>query len=125
MAPYQKWFTTYKSHNFGFIYMGNDKPCIIIGMRQIKIVMDDSGVRTLNNVTYILKLRKNLISIGILHANNFFYKFDRDKYIMKVNKGALTVMRARNTCGNIYKHLGNTIVDDVASYKFDNDATKL
>lgn len=44
--------------------MGDGKACIIIGMRQIKIYMDDDGVRTMNDVKYIQDLRKNLISLG-------------------------------------------------------------
>lgn len=44
---------------------------------------------------------------------------------MKVNKGALNVMRARRTAGNIYKLLWNTVVDDIASLESDNDASKL
>lgn len=70
-------------------------------MRQIINVMDNGGVQTLNEVSYILELRKNLISLGNLQTNGFSYKFDGDRDIIKVSNGAFTMMRARMTPGNI------------------------
>lgn len=82
-------------------------------------------MQTLDEVRYIPKLRKNLISLGTLQKNGFYYKFDGDTNIMKLSKGELIEMRAMmNTC-NIHKSFGNTIVDDVASAESDNDATNL
>jgi transposase InsO family protein len=125
MTPNREWFTTFRSGNFGFVYLGDDKACAITGIGQVKIAMDDGGVRTLTDVRYIPELRKNLISLGTLQANGYSYRSDGDRDILKVSKGALTVMRAKRTAGNIYKLLGNTVVGDVASVESDNDATKL
>lgn len=72
-------------------------------MRQIKTVMDDGGVLKLNDVKYIQKLRKILISLGTLHKKGFFYMSDGDSNIMKVRKCALTVMREMRYAGNISK----------------------
>lgn len=83
-------------------------------MGHIKIVMDEGGVRTMNNVKYIPELGKNLISLGTLHEYGFSYRFDGDRDIMKSNKGALTIMRAKRSGGNIYKLLGCIVVADVA-----------
>lgn len=47
----------------------------------------------------------NLISLGTLQENGFSHRSDRDKDILKVNKGALTVMRKNMTVGNIYRLL--------------------
>lgn len=94
-------------------------------MEQIKISMDNGGVQTLNKVEYISELIKNLIYLDALHANGFSYISDRDMDIMKVNNGALTMMREMKTSGNIYKLLRNTLMVDVASIEFDNDTTKL
>ena len=66
MTPNRQWFTTYKSGNFGSVYMGNNKTCAIVGMGQVQIAMDDDGVRTLCDVQLISELRKNLISLGSL-----------------------------------------------------------
>ncbi|CAJ2662759.1 unnamed protein product [Trifolium pratense] len=125
MTSNREWFTTFRSGSFGFVYLGDDKACAITGIGQIKIAMDDGGVRTLTDVRYIPELRKNLISLGTLQAHGYSYKSDGDRDILKVSKGALTVMRAKRTAGNIYKLLGHTVVGDVASVESDNDATKL
>lgn len=42
---------------------------------------------------------------------------------MKVNKGELTVIRAKRNACNIYKLLGNTSICDVPLVKSDNDST--
>lgn len=79
----------------------------------------------MNEIIYIPKLRKNLIFIGTLLTNGFSYRSDGDRDIMKVSKGALTVMGAKKTTSNMYKLLGNIIVCDVASVQSTNDVTKL
>jgi len=38
------------SNNFGSVYMGNDKACVVIGMRHVQIAMDNGGVGTLCDV---------------------------------------------------------------------------
>lgn len=75
----------------------------------------------LNDIRFILKLKKNLISPVTLLTNGFSQKSDGDNDIIKVRKSALIMMRA---C-NIYKLLENIDVHDVASVKSNNDATKL
>ena len=89
MTPNREWFTTYKSSNFGNVYMSNDKACVVVGMRQVQIAMDDGGVRMLCDVRHIPKLRKNLISLGTLQTNGFSYKTYRDRDTLKVCKGEL------------------------------------
>lgn len=87
--------------------------------------MNDCGVQIMKDVSYIPKLRKNLISVGTLHANGFFYKSDGHMDIMKVGNEALIVMKVwRNAC-KIYKLLGNNVVGKVAVVEFNNDAIKL
>lgn len=78
MASHYKWFTISRSDNFVFVYMSDDKAYTITRMRQIKIAMDDSGMRILNDGRYILKLRKKLISLSTLQENGFSYRNDGD-----------------------------------------------
>ena len=47
MTPNKEQFTTYKSGNFGSVYNGNDKACVVVGMGRMQIAMDDGGVRML------------------------------------------------------------------------------
>ena len=85
--------------------------------------MFDDVVRTLYDVRYVPKLRRNLISVGVLDSNGFCYKFESG--IMKVSKGVMTVMKAHKTVGNIYRLLGITVVGGATSIEFESDSTIL
>ena len=74
--------------------MGNEASCKVIGIENIKIKMFDAVVRTLCDVRHVPDLRKNLISLGALHAldsNGFCYKSENGE--MKVSKGIMIVMK--------------------------------
>ena len=121
MTPNKEWFTSYRSSLFGTIHLGDDKPCAIIGIGNIKIQLHDGVVRTLNDVRHIPDMRKNLISLGTLHANGFNYRSDYDREILRVTKGVLTVMKVKQTMKNIYKLLENIVVDGAAAVESDHD----
>ena len=111
------------SGSFGSVRLGDDKPCNVVGIGQIKLRMHDGVVRTLTDVRYVPDLKKNLISLGTLHTNGFRYKTVDDG--LKVSKGAMTVMRARRISGNIYLLLGSTIVGGAAIVESESDSTTL
>lgn len=85
--------------------------------------MMDESVKTLNDIKYIWELRNNLIRLGIIQENGFFYIFDEDRDIMKLSKDVFAVMREKRTTSNIYKLLTTTIIGDLTLFKFNNDAT--
>lgn len=62
---------SFKSSDFGFVYLGDDKTCTIIGNGKIKIALDGGGVCTLSEARYVPELRKNLISLGTLQENGY------------------------------------------------------
>lgn len=80
-------------------------------MGKIKIALDDEFLYTLSGVRYVPELRKNLISLGTLQANGYLFRSDGDKDIIRVNKGAITVMREGRTASNIYKLLGSIVIE--------------
>ena len=67
------WFDTYKSVNSCIVTMGNSAYCKITSIGNIRIKMFDSIVRTLCDVRYVLEVEKNLISLGTLDSNGYFY----------------------------------------------------
>lgn len=125
MTPHREQFNSFKSGYFGFVYLGDDKTCTIIGKGKIKISLDDDGECMLSEVCYVPELRKNLISLGTLKGNGYAFWSDGDKDIMRVNKGAMTLMTTKRSAENIYKLLGCITMGNIASVKTDNDATKL
>ena len=91
VTPNKDWFDIYMLVNSGFVLMGNDASCKVIGIGNIRIKMFDGVVKTLCDVRHIPDLRKNLISLGALDSNGFCYKFESG--VMKVSKGIMTVMK--------------------------------
>ena len=104
MMPHKHWFNTYRLVNSGYVMMGNDASCRIVGIENIIIKMFDGVIRMLCDVRQVLDLRKNLISLGTLDGNGFNYKFTNG--VMKVSKGVLTMMNGQKLAGNIYKLMG-------------------
>ena len=74
MTPNRDWFNTYRLVNSGYVLMGNDVSCKVVGIGNIRIKMFDGVVRTLCDVRHVPDLRKNLISLGTLNYNEFSYK---------------------------------------------------
>ncbi|RVW73560.1 Retrovirus-related Pol polyprotein from transposon TNT 1-94 [Vitis vinifera] len=123
MTPKKDWFNTYRSVNSGSVLMGNDASCKVAGIRNIIIKMFDGVVRTSCDVRHVPDLRKNRISLGTLYYNGFSYK--STSRVMKMSKGAMTVMKRQKLVGNIYKLLGTIIVGGVAIVESESDNTVL
>src|SRR5262249_48866380 len=123
MCPHRDWFDTYASHDGGRVLMGNDTECRAVGIGTIKIKMFDGVIRTLNEVKHVPELTKCFISLGTLDASGC--TFHCANGILKVSKGALTVMKGEKT-GNLYRLHGRTVTGDAAiTSSSDNDATLL
>ena len=125
ITPNVEWFTSYMSAYSGSVYLGDDRCCNIVGIGEVRIKMYDGTVRTLCDVRHIPDLKKNLISLGTLHKNDFIPKADEDRETIRIVKDALTVMKGKITAWNIYKLLGSTVVGGVHSVESYDDNTKL
>ena len=99
MCPHRGWFSSYQTINGGFVFMGNNNPCKIVGIGSIKMKMFDGIVRTLTEVRHVPDLKRNLISLGELDSSGC--KFTGQGEALKVSKGALVVMKAKMN-GNLY-----------------------
>ncbi|XP_077222053.1 uncharacterized protein LOC143855883 [Tasmannia lanceolata] len=97
MCPNKDWFTTYQSVNGGTVLMGNNMAYKIVGICTIHIKMYDGIVKTLTEVRHVPDLKKNLISLGTLDCNGC--KFFDEAGILRVSKGALTVMKGKRRNG--------------------------
>ena len=97
VIPNKDWFNIYRLINYGFVSIGNDASCKVIGIWNIKIKMFDGVVRTLCDVRHVPNLRKNLISLGVLNSNEFCYKSKSE--VMKVSKDSMIVMKDKKLQG--------------------------
>ncbi|KAK3015659.1 hypothetical protein RJ639_006333 [Escallonia herrerae] len=74
ICPNRDWFATYRSLDGGKVLMGNDVASKVVVICSIQSRMYDGIVRTLTDVRHIPKLRKNLISLGMLDSNGYSYR---------------------------------------------------
>ncbi|OIT39844.1 hypothetical protein A4A49_57673 [Nicotiana attenuata] len=79
--------------------------------------MHDGVVRTLSNVTYVLELKKNLISLGTLESLGC--KFTGEGGVLKNFQGALVIMKAY-ICDSLYTLLGSTVIGTTTVSVSDN-----
>jgi hypothetical protein len=99
----KEWFSSYKSGDFGVVYQADGTPQHIIGMGDIKIKTEAGDEVMLQDVRYMPRARRNLISLGELHGKGYLYYGDRDNSIMKVKANKKLVMKGKRTSNNLYK----------------------
>ena len=96
---------------------------MVFRMGNIRVKMFDHVIRTLCDVRHVPDLRKNMISLGILHGYGFNYKSANG--VMKVSKDVLIVMMGQKLAGNIYKLMGTPIVGGARTVEPELDSTTL
>ncbi|XP_073137773.1 uncharacterized protein [Henckelia pumila] len=106
MSPRKDWFSDFKEAETGYVLLGNNESCKILGVGSIKLKMWDGSVKILSDVRYIPDLKRNLISLGTLDQKGLTYKAQGD--ILKVVKGSLAIMKSILKQG-LYVLQGNTL----------------
>jgi len=85
--------------------------------------MHDGSIRTLTDVRHVPKLRKKLISLGVLHSPG--YRCTTQVGLMKVSKGMLVVMNEKRI-RNLYQLEGRTKMNqEVLASKGASDSVHL
>ena len=92
MCPNKDWFSTFEPIlNVGSVLGFDNSQCKIKGIGYVRIKMFDGTIRTMTNVHYILKMKRNLISLSVF--NNKGYKFTCGDSMLKISKGSLVVIK--------------------------------
>ena len=78
---------------------GDESPLQIFGIGSIQIKVHDGTFKTLTNVRYVTKMKRNLISLGTLEAMGF--NFSVDNGVLKVSQGNRVVLKAERI-NNLY-----------------------
>uniref|UniRef100_A0A453Q999 Uncharacterized protein n=1 Tax=Aegilops tauschii subsp. strangulata TaxID=200361 RepID=A0A453Q999_AEGTS len=60
-------------------------------------------------VRHVPGLKRNLVSLGVLHDGGMVLRSDRDKKTMRIMEGEVTVMIGGRTASLLYKLQGSTI----------------
>lgn len=77
--------------------MHNDESCDVTSIGSIKLRMSNNFVKILGDVGLVLKLKRNLISLGLWDSSGYIYKYENGT--LKITTGALIVMKARLVIG--------------------------
>ena len=64
MCPNHDWFKNFKETNGGKVFLGDNTSCQVRGVGDIQMKMLNGVTRLLQNVRYLLELRRNLIFLG-------------------------------------------------------------
>lgn len=67
MYPNKGWFETYEQVDRGIVLLGNNKSCTVVGIGSLRHKMYNGRERVLNDVRHVSKLKRNMISLGILY----------------------------------------------------------
>lgn len=80
LIPYdsaQGWLQDFKESYAGLVLLGNKKACKILGIGKVSIRMHDGCVRVQHDVRYVLELKRNLLSIGMLDKSGYTIRRSR------------------------------------------------
>ncbi|KAG8484084.1 hypothetical protein CXB51_023049 [Gossypium anomalum] len=125
MCPNKDWFSSLKKLEGRVIFMGNDNACKTMGVGTIQLKNHDGSIQVLTDVRYVPRLKKNLISLGVLESKVLTITL-RDG-LLKVVVGVLTVIKGtiRN---NLYYLNGSTVIGSTSTASVkdaDSEATRL
>lgn len=73
--------------------MAYEKGCNVVGIGHVKFCMFDGVVGMLTDLRHVLVMKKNLISLCMLHKSRFRYCADDEDDVLKVCKGDMTVIK--------------------------------
>ena len=123
MCPIKSWFSSYMERNEGKVRMGNNEACKVFGMGLIKLRLHDGMERTLTNVRYVLDLKRNLISLGMLDLMGCTIKIENGT--LNILKGAMIMMKGLRKNG-LYNLQGEIVVGtSIVVAKDGNETAKL
>ena len=108
-TPKKKWLLSYIEEDGGLAHLGDDSAYRIMGVGNIKFKMCDGQEVLLKDVKHVPGLRRNLISLGILHEKGWLYQGAPDKKTLRVMHGGKTVMIGEKSSAHQYKLKGSVV----------------
>jgi len=92
-------FQNYVKGKLGKVYLGDDKPCDIVGKGNVMVSLFNGSTLKLRNIIHVPKLKRNLISVGQVADKGMKTTFDDD--VCKITKGAMVIAHEKNE-GTLY-----------------------
>ena len=89
--------------------MGDGSGYQVIGVGDIKFNTGDGQEVILKGVKHVPGLRRNLISLGLLHEDGWLYHVEPDRRTMKVMQGGKTVLMGEKSGAHQYNLRGSIV----------------
>ena len=119
MCPHMEWFFKFEEVDGGVVYIGGGVVYIgsgdvsyITEMSLIQLRNHGGSIRILTDVRYVLKLKKNLISLTTLEYEGLVVIIQDG--VLNVISGALLVMNDTRR-NNLYYYNGRIVIEVVAT----------
>ena len=112
-TPKKEWFSSYIEEDGGLAHLGDDSGYCIIGVGDIKFKMCDGHEMLLKGVKHVPGLRRNLISLGLLHNEGWLYQAAPNKKTLRVMREGKTVMVGEKSSAHQYKLMGSVVESGV------------
>ena len=93
-------FSSYTSGSFGWVKMGNEAKCEIVGMRDVELKTSIGCKLILKDVRHVLEMRFSLISIGKLDDEGYHSHIREGKW--KLTKSSLILAKGKKN-NTLYK----------------------
>ena len=107
MCPVKDYFEDLEQKEYGTVLLGNNKACKVHGIGTVRLRMFDNREMLLQDVRYVPKLKRNLISISMFDLMGCTTKVDNG--MMKVSTGASIIAKGRRSNG-LYILEGSTVI---------------
>lgn len=91
MCLVKGYFTEFHDFDGDRVMMGNNVVCKIIGIGNIRLKLYDGTIKELKQVRFVLDLKRNLISLGMLDQMGYSVRIEYGK--MVIIKGTETIMK--------------------------------
>jgi len=121
--PKRDWFASFEKLDNSLVQMGDDSTSNMDGVGTVLIKMFDGMVRELKDVRYIPQMKKSLISIGALEAQDL--ECSGRGGVLKMLKGSMVISKGVR-CNNLYCLNGNMVTAQLTTFVgSDEDSTRL
>jgi hypothetical protein len=106
----KEYFDTFQEIQ-GFVTWGDGTRRSVMGIGTVKIKMFDGTIRTLGDVMYVPRFRRNLISLSQLDSKGC--RMLSAGGVVKISRGCMVLMKGEK-CGGMFRLIGKTQTSKVA-----------
>ncbi|GJY08649.1 retrovirus-related pol polyprotein from transposon TNT 1-94 [Tanacetum coccineum] len=93
--------------NGGTVFLGDNRACAIRGTGKVGVQMKDDSSFVLENVNYILELKRNLISLGTLDREGYTVKLQNGRVKTKSGEASVAIQENESLAQVWHKRLGH------------------